>query len=536
MAPGSLRRILEPFPAVNDGIHRRIQIETELERRIIDHPYFQRLRRIKQLGFSYYVFPNANHTRFEHCLGAMKLAGDFWETILKNTAEVINKANQNNARLNPKWQKYFATLNKSINKKKIRELLRLSALAHDLGHGPFSHLFEELAPTWRHYGRRVPVWLRPKRINQSEKVPHEIFSVLLLQKIFNDLKKDNFFQNQWINNDLFLKFFASITCEDVNADFSDDQLQKLVQFQLPPGSLQIVKSLISGMVDVDRMDYLYRDSYYAGVNYGFFDIDRIKESLVICVESESNVRMGLRHSGLGAFEHYLFCLYQMYIQIYFHKTVSACNSMLLFIHRAIEKEAKKKLDKFQKKYLFDIDGYGSLDEYEFIRNYKSLVSKTSALSAFQDLFEGRVLWKRILEINEDQDSEDIGDIDALLARKGFNNFISDRNKERYLLKGLRCKNQKDSLVLLERHLKIQIPQLKKLKDVSDLVNLYSGRSYKFHRIYAPSNDEKKIKNVIKKFYRLDLPQKKKGKPNTSLKKARLSRHKSSNGLKLALAK
>lgn len=488
----------DPLPAVNDGIHNRIQIETELEREIIDHDFFQRLRRIKQLGFSYYVFPNANHTRFEHGLGAMHLAGEFWEAILKNTKEIIEKANSKGKKLNHEWEKYFSELDGK--KKEIKQILRLCALIHDLGHGPFSHLFEEFSPTWLEFSN-IPNWLFPKKGKRSERVPHELYSVLLLREILKDIKRENL-PPHWLKDDLFLKFFAKVTCDDIQLDLGDEELGVLVGIKLPLGSLQIVKSLISGMVDVDRMDYLYRDSFYAGVRYGIFDIIRIKESLVICKESDSHVRMGLRHSGLSAFEHYLFCLYQMYVQIYFHKTVSACNSMLLFIHHTVEDEASTALKEFKEKYLLDVRQYGRLDESEFIKVYKALAESTSARDVSDDLFVKRKLWKRVAEINEDKHSEHIQDIVSLLRQNQITEFICDTGKARSLLKGLECQGQKDSLVVLERHLKLGEPKLEKLIEVSELANLYYGRRYKFHRIYAPRSNEDRLKNIIKAHYSL----------------------------------
>jgi HD superfamily phosphohydrolase len=237
---------------ITDPIHKNIKF-TLLEKELIDTYIFQRLRRIRQLAGAHLVYPGALHTRFEHSIGSMFLAGLASQTL---------------------YNKDYFSDQDYIQK------LRVSALLHDIGHGPFSHLFEEISKTDSDY-----------------KFNHESLGYQIITKtIISDIIKRNGYEPNEI---------ASISFGKHNLNFLNE--------------------VISGGLSVDLMDYLPRDSYFSGTEYGKIDYYRIIGSL----EVASNNKLGIEKSSLYSYESMLISRYQMFKAVYFHKTVRSGEVMLL---------------------------------------------------------------------------------------------------------------------------------------------------------------------------------------------------------------
>jgi hypothetical protein len=241
---------------IRDSLHGNLQLN-EFEVKLIDTPQIQRLRRIKQLGFTFLVYPGANHTRFEHSIGSMYLA----------------------SRL---------AYNLKLSKEQ-REMLRVCAILHDAGHGPFSHVSETVL----------------------EKSHEELTSKLILESELSEILSEKFDPNEII---------------------------KLISGEGRLGHI------ISGDLDVDRMDYLLRDSYYTGVAYGVIDVERLIHNMKL----EDNLI--LKAKGVQAAESMLLARYFMYPSVYQHHTTRIINSMFrrclnqLFIEGHIKPEKIYKYD------------------------------------------------------------------------------------------------------------------------------------------------------------------------------------------------
>ncbi len=236
---------------VNDPIYGFIQIPSELIYDIIQHPFFQRLRRIKQLGLTYYIYPGAMHTRFQHVLGASHLMKEALN-ILRSKGHDISD------------DEYYGAI--------------IAILLHDLGHGPFSHTLET---------------------SFFKNIPHEDLSIgfmNLLNKEFNGAL------------DTGIEIFTN--------NYSRKFLHQLVSSQL----------------DMDRLDYLRRDSYYTGVSEGVVGSDRIIKMLNI-FDNE----LVIEEKGIYSIEKFLIARRLMYWQVYLHKTVIASEQMLI----QVVKRAKK---------------------------------------------------------------------------------------------------------------------------------------------------------------------------------------------------
>ncbi len=230
-----------------DPIHDFIRVYQH-ELSIIDNPIFQRLRRIRQLSGAHLTYPSAQHTRFEHSLGVMHIAG----------------------------QAGHALGEKGILQSDDIEILRLAGLLHDIGHGPFSHLFEEII--------------------QEKKTSHEDFGneIILNSEIGDSLSKNGF----------------------------DKKLITSVAFG--NSKLQYMNEIVSGALSADMMDYLLRDGYFTGAEHAKIDHKRITQSLDIYKK-----KLALERSALYSFESMMHSRYQMFKAVYFHKTVRAAEVMLI---------------------------------------------------------------------------------------------------------------------------------------------------------------------------------------------------------------
>ena len=229
----------------NDPVYGFVSIAYETVFDLIEHPYFQRLRNIKQLGLTHLVYPGALHTRFHHALGAMHLMGIALET-LKNKGVIITEEEA--------------------------ESVTIAILLHDIGHGPFSHALESCI---------VPG------------VQHEALSVLIMHRL-----------NKYFNGKLTLAI-----------SIFENKYEK-----------KFLHQLVSSQLDMDRLDYLNRDSFYTGVSEGVIGFDRILKMLQVV-----NDELVVEEKGIYSIEKFLISRRLMYWQVYLHKTVIAAEQLLVKI-------------------------------------------------------------------------------------------------------------------------------------------------------------------------------------------------------------
>ena len=236
---------------INDPVYGFISIPSELIYDVISHPYFQRLRYIKQLGMTHLVYPGALHTRFHHALGAMHLMS-LTIGLLRSKEHTISDAEEESA--------------------------ILAILLHDIGHGPFSHALEHSLVTG---------------------IKHEDISAKLMQ--------------------------------DLNKHF-DGKLSLAIEIFNGTYPKKFLNQLISGQLDLDRMDYLNRDSFFTGVSEGVISFDRIIKMFNV-VEDD----LVIEEKGIYSIEKFLIARRLMYWQVYLHKTVIAGEMILVkLLERAKE--------------------------------------------------------------------------------------------------------------------------------------------------------------------------------------------------------
>ena len=274
---------------IRDPLHRAIQISAS-EREVVDSPFVQRLRDIRQLGFSHYPFPGATHTRFIHSLGVMHLAGRVFDAVFDD--------------------KPFVS---AIRRLSLRSCLRLAALLHDIGHGPFSHTAEFAMPNIHSLGfTNVP----------DRRAAHEDYTVaILLSSELSVLIEENF---PFTSRHVAALIDNHIAIED---DFF-----LLDGIDLRP----ILSQCISSNLDVDRLDYLMRDSYYAGVQYGKIDVDWLISHMARHVNHQGQMALALDRRALFAFDHFLVARYHMFLMVYFNRKSVAYETLLKSYMRSDE--------------------------------------------------------------------------------------------------------------------------------------------------------------------------------------------------------
>lgn len=293
---------------VNDPVYGFIDIPGDFILDLIESRWFQRLRHIKQLGLTNYVYPGANHTRFQHSLGALHLMGLAIETLRIKGAHIS---------------------------KDEEEAVNAAILLHDIGHGPFSHALENA--------------LIPEGT-------HEDISLLLM--------------------------------EVINKEF-DGKLSLAIDIFLGKYNRHFLHDLVTGQTDMDRLDYLSRDSYFTGVIEGSVGSDRIIKMLDIVDD-----RLVIEEKGIYSIENFLIARRLMYWQVYMHKTVIAAERVLVAVLTRARELAEAGAEMYLTPSLAyflrnritvaDIKGEGHHDREEIAFNFSRLDDN--------DIFQCAKLW------------------------------------------------------------------------------------------------------------------------------------------------
>lgn len=232
---------------IRDPIHGLIEYN-EQEEKILNTRVLQRLRGIKQLALANLVYPGANHTRFEHSIGVMAVAAKMAKQLKLTEGET--------------------------------KVIRIASLLHDIGHGPFSHVSEQILE---------------KYVDEDTKADYDIEEVHEATTI--DIIKHD---------------------EELNGIIGEEK-EKVITIIKKSDLRSVQKDVVSGPMDADKFDYLLRDSYYTGVKYGVFDLAKVINSLT-CIETGGDeVQVGIEEEGKYAVEQLLLAIYHMNVQVYRHR-------------------------------------------------------------------------------------------------------------------------------------------------------------------------------------------------------------------------
>jgi uncharacterized protein len=381
---------------LNDPIYGFITIPNELIYDLVQHPYFQRLRRISQMGLSYLVYPGAHHTRFHHALGCMH--------IMQKAIEVLR----------------FKGILISDEEEKA---LQIAILLHDIGHGPFSHAMEH---------------------SIVEAVNHEAISLLFMNKL--------------------------------NKEF-DGQLSLAIQIFKGEYHRKFMLQLISSQLDMDRMDYLKRDSFYTGVAEGNINSDRLIQMMNVVDDV-----LVIEEKGIYSVEKFLMARRLMYWQAYLHKTSLVAELILMkVLKRAKELTQKGILLSCSENLLFFmqnkveldtfddavLDKFAQLDDFDIISALKSwqknedfILSSLSKMIINRDLLKIKLSGDKIPKEEKNQ----------LLEQFSVQNNISIQDANYFIFKG-KIINQAYSSVAEPIRILMKNKTIEDVVEASDQLNL-----------------------------------------------------------------
>ena len=394
-----MTRMYKKEKFIRDSVYGDINL-SEFEVRVMDMPQFQRIRRIKQLGLINLIYPGANHSRFEHCIGTMNLATK------------------------------LAT-NLDLSKDEI-ELVRISGLLHDVGHGPFSHVSEGVLS-----------------------FPHEELTKYVIEKTsMHDLLDE--------------KFDTKEIGEIINGN-------------------GYLGPIISGELDVDRMDYLLRDSHNTGVAYGVIDYERIISNLKL----DDGLVLDIK--GVQAAEGALVSRYFMYPSVYQHHTTRIVNSMF---RRALKREIDSGKIKEHDMYKYDDSDIISLFRQSDDEIVRDMINR----------LDNRVIPKRVKTIRLDnfKTPEKLYKIDQKTLRKAEEEIAEDYNMDRnYVFINIAEYPRFDEM-------KTQVnvdAKLYPLTEISNIIGALSKARFNIPDIsvYVPIEEKERFDKLKLNHY-LDLPE------------------------------
>ena len=397
-----------------DPIHDFVRVYDN-ELKIIDTPIFQRLRRIRQLSGAHLIYPGAQHTRFEHSLGVMHIASMAGQALAE----------------------------KGIVSSDDIQNLRLAGLLHDIGHGPFSHLFEEI-------------------FEEKRKISHEdLGRDIILKTEIGDIISKNGFDKKLITK----------------LAFGDSKLQ-------------FMNEVISGALSADMMDYLLRDGYFTGAEHAKIDHHRLTHSLDVYKN-----KLALDKSSLVNFETMMISRFQMFKAVYFHKTVRAGEVMLLEAMDLAEDELGLSS--------MNLDEYLKLSDDVILAKLLNLPEHNSKLKASKKIatdYLNRNLFKSVFEstltgkaITKKRMQELRGEISKKSKIDINEIFVDSSNTPSIPLSP--SKKESKSIILLESNgnkttaKEILISQIQ-------LVSVMSG-FMKILRVYTPAKNRKKVEMAAK---------------------------------------
>ncbi|MEJ7623850.1 MAG: HD domain-containing protein [Pyrinomonadaceae bacterium] len=407
-----------------DSVHNIIRVNTDspegrLIVALIDTPEFQRLRRIRQLGLAYFAYQAAEHSRFTHSLGAFHLAARM-VAKLRLSYDIPAEA---------------------------QTAVRVAALVHDVGHGPFSHVIESILG-----------------------FHHEDFTVQAVLSDSTEIGK------------LLGKYSPSLAADVAAIIRGDFRHRALAQ-------------LVSSQLDVDRMDYLLRDSLMTGAKYGVYDLEWIIKSIEI---NEADDHLYVSAPGIYAVEDYLQARYYMYRQVYFHRTLRSAEAVLkVLLKRALDltkagggvwQTDDTPMTKILLGEKLDLAGHIELDDTDVMFSIKRWQhSPDKILSDLSRRFLNRRLFKAFdLDMPDDQRASFVEASREIVAKSGFDPeyyFVEDKaGNAPYSFYADDDSDTKDLIFVEEGYAR---PAIREISEVSPAVRgLQEG--YRIHRICFPA--------------------------------------------------
>lgn len=343
---------------IRDPLHGSMYF-SDAEVRILDTLEFQRLRAIKQLGFSEFSFPGATHNRYLHSLGVSHVAGMVYDSIFK-----------------------VYPFKKPSRKHAYRQITRLAAMLHDVGHGPLSHTTEQVMPKLSQL--KLSVYDGVDR-----QANHEDYTLkFLLDSNITEVIKTNF---------EFTPYHVALLIDKTLPEKDDFFMDGVINIR------PVLSQIVSSELDADRMDYLERDSYFCGTNYGKVDIEWLIQNLTLHV-SENNAYLALNRRALYSFDDFLISRHHMHLMVYFH-------------HKSIIYE--EMLNKYLMSPECDFVLPADIQEYTKYNDYKLYEHLSLSKNPWAQRIAQRKPFKVLIELHSIGENSRFQDLIFSLEKEGF---------------------------------------------------------------------------------------------------------------------
>jgi HD superfamily phosphohydrolase len=410
---------------VRDPVHGSIHIQPE-EIQILEHPFFQRLRNIKQLGFSEFVFPGATHTRYIHSIGVMDISSKAFDQLFKGFTydqEII----------------------------RLKQTVRLACLLHDIGHAPLSHTTEFVMP-------KVSELDLPKRFvdNPNRQATHEDYTIKSIVDSSFTKSFDGVIKKFNIN--------PYHVAELVIGDYEDEKAFTYQGINYFP----MLHQLVSSEMDCDRMDYLLRDSYFCGVSYGKFDLDWIIDNLKPCVV-DNKAYVGISERAIATFDDFLLSRFHMFLMVYFHYK-SVC------------------LEKLLKRYFKSTNEYkipANIEEYlEHDDHFLMKVLRNSD-NEWAKKITSNSIPKKVFETFSPSQNDQLESLESYLKENDIDYIkcSSQGRLSKYYIAGVTSQNKYPIKVVREQSILDQASFVQNIDEATDLYEKFS-KSHTVNRIHV----------------------------------------------------
>ncbi len=434
---------------VRDVIHGPIELYP-WEIAVIDSLAFQRLRNIKQLGFSEFAYPCAVHNRYIHSIGACHLAGTAFQSIFKNH--------------------FFSGQDVFHN---YYYLARITALLHDIGHGPFSHAIEHAMPPVAELG--LPPEVSGK--DQKRQASHEDYTlkIILDSPLTPVLEKAfaKFGLTPW-----HIACVMNLSLKDKDDFFRD----RGVSFR------KVLHQIISSEIDADRMDYLQRDSYYTGVSYGKFDANWLLTNLGVYLESPGGkgggkaktAHLALSERAIYSFEDFLLSRYHMFLMVYLHHK-SVCYEKMM------ERYIRSENCSF--KVPADVEAYLRCDDSVLYEHLRKDASKNEWAKRVLDRKHYKVAVEWHEGAGDPARSRKAVEFKSQLKEKGIDFFeaASGKGLSNYVKPNLGNFSDEETTIFVETFDRLSgEASFRPLEQFTDLFRKYAEEK-SIYRIYVPEN-------------------------------------------------
>ncbi|MGL5349631.1 MAG: HD domain-containing protein [Cetobacterium sp.] len=354
---------------IKDLVHEYVEIDEKIQK-IVDTKEFQRLKRVKQLT-AIYIYPSANHTRFEHSLGVMKLAMDYYTSIEEKLRGIVTK-NVVKEDIESRLQYY------KVN-------LQIAALLHDLGHAPFSHLGEKFFDK-EEIKNKIKATLKEEEANSildgNEGAPHELMSCFCIKKLESKLK-------EIYGSDYDYEFICRIITGKLYSESEKDWKVKNVMINI----------VNSDSIDVDKLDYILRDNHMCGYPTAKIDLYRFFRAVELGEYKESEIALYFNPSGVPVIQSIIDSRDSLYLWVYNHHLAVYTDSLIAKIIDTLSNDEKSQLfspEAIAEKLVSDEDL-----QYILKQKFHESLSENKAL--LSQLFNRKLLkpiWKTVYKYEE----------------------------------------------------------------------------------------------------------------------------------------